>query len=125
MQWTVRAHAWLNHRRLGDHRLSNLRPGRLRLSDFRLGGLCLKYRDGRLLSERLRSRQRRLLSPLDLRALDSLQLTDLPVAQSAPQVLGIDIQHLADVVEGKHPLLVFEIDPLFRVAEQALTLVSG
>src|SRR5277367_903937 len=59
------------------------------------------------------------------RPLDSLELALLPIAQSAPHVLRIDIEHVADVVEREDPMLIFERNPLVGLTVQALALIGG
>ena len=52
--------------------------------------------------------------------LDRLEFALFPLLDSAPHVLWIDVQHVADVVEREDPVLVFQPDPFIRVAIEPL-----
>src|SRR4029077_7439300 len=56
--------------------------------------------------------------------LEHYPLALFPILQPPPQILGIDIEHLADVVERKYPVFVLERDPFVSVAEQTLALAA-
>src|SRR5581483_7103070 len=58
------------------------------------------------------------------RLLDFFELRFLPSAQPRPQVFGIDIEELADILERERPLRVVLINPLLGFPKQALSAAS-
>lgn len=54
-----------------------------------------------------------------------LELAFLPAAQAAAHIFGVDVEHFAYVIEGEHLPLVFQVDPVLRITEQAPPSVSG
>ncbi len=77
---------------------------------------CSAASDGRA----LRLEHHRCASPRD-----RVEALVLPPAQASTHVLGIDVEHVADVVERKDPALVFMRDPFVGIAEQPLALAGG
>src|SRR6516162_2995868 len=62
-----------------------------------------------------------LLGPQDDHLPTRLGLgTLLDGAQAPAQVLGLDAEHIADILEGEDPAIVVALDPLLRIVEELL-----